>query len=273
MRKLSCSNCWHNGLQYDSVGLSVGYCVAHQIVLREADHITCGRHLRKDLSSARASECAQLHKRHFQSDHLVLLDGTPLNGASHRFIDPDPTRVWRDPVGEKCIEYNPGPGLENSTKIGALAALNELHSARGELAFLSLSRSYVRVCKSNGGPWTSGINLLWYCKKRIGEVPSFSASDFRMQVASSTSRQEALAQWSLMMLRLCFVGDVASNAKEQGHELGEFADTPEEAAAEASTSLSKLRNWISRSLRPRLDKKLSWEKYSRIQGPLRQESA
>ena len=71
----SCQNCWFNGLQYGSVGLSYGYCARHKVVLNNADETTCGQHIRKDLGFERAQEVSRVHSKHFDNRIIVRVLG------------------------------------------------------------------------------------------------------------------------------------------------------------------------------------------------------
>ena len=67
----SCANCWFNGLQHGSVGLNVGYCTEHRVVLRRADETTCARHMRKDLLLKSSEAFNFQHKRMYMINDWV----------------------------------------------------------------------------------------------------------------------------------------------------------------------------------------------------------
>jgi len=71
MKLNSCQNCWFNGLQYGAIGLTVGYCARHKKILNFPDGITCGLHLRKDLTLNRASEVSEIQKKNILSNLYV----------------------------------------------------------------------------------------------------------------------------------------------------------------------------------------------------------
>lgn len=264
---LSCSNCCFNGLQYGSVGLSVGYCVEHRLLLRRADETTCGRHFRKDLPRALADGFNQRHRAHFDDKALYQIQSKKNVSADPLFAESDPVQLFRDSTGSIVAEY----GIDN-VKIGALASLRRTPGARAELAWLSLGRSYVRRCTLRDGSWRSGLNMLWWTKERLSSPPQVEIADFRYQTQASLERQEELAVWSLVMLRLTLVSDIGASAAEEGHEIQAIAPFAEEAAQSASTDLKKLLRWVAKTAAPILSTVLSWEKYSKIRGSIASEA-
>lgn len=198
---------------------------------------------------------------HFHDDSIYQI-------RTGRNVIKDPTHVESnysqlamDPTGGMVVEYGyKGAG----TKIASLASLRVMLNVRSDLAYFSLSRSYVRRCAANGGRWTSGLNLLWWAKQRLEWKPSLHLDDYRLQTDTSMERQNELAEWSILMLRLTFIADVGEHAKAAKHELGVLADFAEEAAGTASTNLSKLWRWIKNRAIPQLENVLSEKKYKRL---------
>ncbi len=262
----SCSNCCFNGLQYGSVGLSIGYCVEHRQILRHADETTCGRHFRKDLPRAIADGFNQRHRTHFNDNAIFQIRSKKDVTSDPSFTENDPSSLFGDATGSVVAEY----GID--AKIAALASLRRTPGARAELALLSLGRAYVRRCTLRGGSWTSGLHILWWTKERLAAPPKLEISEFRYQTQTSLERQEELAVWSLVMLRLTMVSDIGAAAAEANHEIGTVAPFVEEAAERASTDLTKLLRWVTKTAVPVLSKVLSWDKYSKIREGLGSEA-
>jgi hypothetical protein len=263
MRLLSCSNCCFNALQYDTVGLTLGYCVKYQQILRHADFTTCGEHLRKDLGIDAAEAAAARHAKQYQADVITDLDGTPVNGG---YLESDPSLLRGDRVGVAVADYGYLP-----SKIATLVQLREIPGGRSELAMLSLGRTYVRRCMARQGRWTSGVHLTWWTEERLAEEPELTPADFRLQSFTTLRRQAELAQWSIVMLRLTFLSDVARYAERDRDVMGALVDLAEEAAAEAGTSLRKLLRYVKARALPRLRGSLPEARYREIAAELHQD--
>jgi hypothetical protein len=232
---LSCSNCWFNGLQYGPLGLSAGYCAEHRVVLRQADWTTCPRHMRKDLAFDSAVKANRAHRLAYRADRVQFV--LPGGGSPTEFTSPEPSALRADPVGDAVADFG-----ELDSKIESLAQLNRIPGARAEIAILSLGRGYVRRCVERKGHWTSGLHLLVWTRKRMTSVPAVSIADFRLQTAAPMDRQAELAQWSIMMLRLCFISDVARHARSD--DVSRLAHLQEEAAeATVVPSVKRLMKW------------------------------
>lgn len=265
----SCANCWFNGLQAGSVGISVGYCTEHRVVLRQPDHTTCGRHIRLDLTFDSAQQQSRLH-----SAVYTCLDGVQrvADGAVVRdggYIDHRVAALRSDPVGAIVTDYG-----EYGAKIESLAQLRALGTSRAEFALLSLGRAYVDRCVSRGGRWTSGLHLLWWTRQRLIDHlrPALSAADFRYQSAGSIGRQIELAQWWLVMLRLVFISDIGAHALDEDGTMGELADVAERAAADTQVpSLRKLTAWIRSTGLPLLDRCLPESRYRELAAEVHRE--
>jgi hypothetical protein len=235
----ACSNCCFNSLQYGSFGLSAGYCVEHRVVLRRADETTCGRHLRKDLLLESAEAMNQVHSTLFDGSVVRFLrtKASAMNGA--QAVDESTALLETDTIGEAVSDY----GMLDS-KNESLARLRSIPGPRAELAVLSLGRTYVRRCKQRGGPWTSGLGLLWWARKRLDEQPGVSMSDLRRQSATSLDRQAELVAWSLVMLRLTFIADVGWLAPIEDDVSGLSSIAEKAAEASDTPDLAVLLDWI-----------------------------
>jgi hypothetical protein len=266
---LSCANCWFNGLQMHTVGLSVGYCTEHRILLRKSDETTCRRHLRKDLMHGSALEQREKHRKTYRRD-----DGAQrLADAEHvdngEYVERDSSHLKSDSVGAIVAEYG-----ELGTKIESLSQLRVLPGYRAELAMLSLARAYTNRCCELGGRWTSGIHLLWWTRMKLAAdpVPSLGAGDFRYQSSASLARQQELAQWRLMTLRLVFISDVGSLALAEGHRVSQVSNLADRAAEDTELpSVQKLKTWIKRYGIPLLDDAFPESSYRQLAIELRQE--
>lgn len=260
-RLTSCENCWFNPLQNGSVGLSIGYCTEHRMVLRDSSATTCGRHFRKDLPLASAESYATKHKEVFPSESSIQ-DLTRREAAEDPLQITEDTKLLRtDEVGELAADYGRFDG-----KIATLSELKRKISSRKEFACLNLGRSYVYRCKIRGGAWTSGLNILWWVKKQLPNEPNFVASDFRYAAAGNLTRQEELAIWSLLMARLLIISDVARNS---GGELQALENLPQRAA-DASTNLAprKLLRWINSEAITTIDRVIPESRYRSIMEPI-----
>jgi len=269
MKLQSCQNCWFNGLQYGSIGLPVGYCTRHRKVLNQSDKTTCGLHVRKDLGLARAQHISARHKEYYEDGQIVRIESKTVVESDFSSSDKDIEILRRDQVGEAAVDY----GLLGS-KIESLAQLNIISSARSDIAFSSLGRAYVRNCVRSGGPWTSGIHLYWWTKKRLGNVPSVEVGDLRYSGSIQLSRQTDLAIWSVMMLQLSFIEDIVQYADEQNDEIGQVRGITNSAAlAVPIFNIRKLSSWIKRELFPALELRLDYRRYSEISRDLHKDVA
>jgi len=263
----SCANCWFNALQHGSVGLPVGYCSEHRVVLRRSDETTCGRQIRKDLLLNSAKEFQHHHFELFQDrDHVInLSDREPVSNGE--FIEEDSSFIRNDAVADVVADYG-----EYDTKIESLAQLRSLGTIRSEFAMLSLGRAYTDRCITRGGTWTSGLHLFWWTKRRLieSEVPEPSPADFRYSAASSLKRQIELSVWSLLMFRLTFVSDVGSHAENSGDPIRELSTIAEQAALDTEVpSKRKLLSWIKNVGKPLLENAMPEARYRTITGQLR----
>lgn len=263
---LSCANCWYNPLQYDLLGDEVGFCVEHRKVLRAPEVTTCGRLMRKDVEYTRAVAVNQRHRTLFSPDAVV-----PIAKDSRIrlpiLVEDDSSGLEGDPVREQVIDY----GLLGA-KIESLAALHTNANPRAEIAFLSLGRAYVNRCVQRGGRWTSGLHMLWWVRKRLATAPVIDVRDLRksVQYAHSSERLDHLidlAGWSIAILRLTFLDDVAGHALREGKksDLHPLEHLLEDAAlATKEPSQTKLLRWIERVAIPRFDRALPLARYREL---------
>ena len=264
----SCQNCWFNGLQYGPLGLPVGYCSIHKVILNHSESTTCSYHLRKDLSLHRAVEVNGHHKDYYNSDgQIVDLLRQELASTLISNKAADHAALRKDTVGELVSDYS-----QFKSKIAFLAQLKRAEGARAELALLSLSRAYVNNCFNNDRKWTSGIHLYWWTKSRLADEPVIRVDDIRFTDGLDLSRQHEFVSWSLIMLRLTFITDIAAYASESGDRLGEARGLLDEAAYENhSFNIHKLTRWMKREAVPFLDKLFSEDRYCELAKELHDE--
>jgi len=267
MNLQSCQNCWFNGLQYGPLGLPVGYCSRHLKVLNLAEETTCGLQLRKDLSLKRALEVGGIHRKHYPVHEIVtVVEKKPANGSAS--CDPaDLKSLTSDPVGAIAFDYG-----TLGSKIESLAMLKNTAGARAEVALTSLSRAYVANCVSREGRWTSGIHLYWWTRSRLADEPQIAASDIRTVGGLQLSRQVALTAWSVVMLRLTLIDDIAEHAASQGDQLGLARGLLIKAAEDVqSFNIKTLTRWIKTTALPALDKRLPYKTYVSLANDLHKE--
>lgn len=264
MIPLSCSNCWHNPLQNDAVGLPVGYCTLHGRVLHEADALTCGHQKRKDLPIDSARAAMKRHEAEFSADEIVYIRSRrKANGAASK-APGDVIVVATDEVGEVVTDWSAG------AKVESLAQLNRIPGARADLAMTSLSRAYVSWCqKQTSGHWTSGIHLLRWTLRRLAEEPVLQVSDLRGAGRLALPRQMELAQWSVVMMRLLFVSDMGRYAKPHGDGVAALDGFADRAAGHSDLSLAELLAWLGESGRRIAQKALPEARYRALAAQLR----
>jgi hypothetical protein len=262
----SCENCWFNGLQYGAIGLAVGYCTRHKKILHESAQLTCAYHRRKDLSLTRALEVSRQHVRVFPEIYPVLLHEArrpAALSADDRALD----TLRQDDVAEQAVDY----GTLGST-IESLAQLNRIPGARGEIAFLSLARGYVAHCTHRGGSWTSGLHLYWWTKSRLAQPPGVTIRDLRDCSGLPVNRQVALSEWSIVMLRLCLIEDIATYARADDDPLGQAVGLLDRTAEAVNTfNLDRLLRWLARHAIPSLDGYLARARYTELANALHRE--
>jgi len=265
----SCQNCWFNGLQYGALGLSVGYCSRHQKILNASEGTTCGLHMRKDLSLARAKQVASVHAAKYSASVIVHIHRDKEAEREVSSDEKDLNSLRRDAVGELVADY----GMLDS-KIESLAQLKTLAGARAEVAMLSLARGYVSNCMSRDRNWTSGLHLYWWTKKRLPEIPDISVEDLRTTSGIQLSRQLDLTAWSVIMLRLTLIDDVIGYAAIQNDALGEVTGLLQKASEAVQTfNLHKLSKWLRVEAQPALDRRLSYERYVELSRRLHKDIA
>jgi len=261
---LSCVNCCHNPLQSDTVGASSGYCTQHRTVLLAPSQLTCGRHFRKDLPAPDASRERAAHRELFpETDIVTLRRKERANGGYTSKSPADIAQLATTPVGVAVVEYGT---LE--TKIGSISQLRFLTGCAPELALMSLARGYVNRCVENKGRWTSGLHLVWWTRSRLLEEPRVDVNDLRTESSAPLARQVELAQWSLIMMRLLLISDVASYADK--NERISRLSTLAERAAERSGALSvkKLLQWLKRDGERAFDDALPEKRYKQLAADL-----
>lgn len=238
MLLLSCANCCFNGLQADSFGAKVGYCVEHSAVLHSAESLTCGRLFRRDLLLPDVETENKIHRRVFSRDEIVHLRARNDARVSGH-VDDDVSVLIKDASGKEVTDFG-----RLGTKIESLSRLSIIPGARAELARLSLSRTYVHRCVQRGGAWTAGIHQLSWTIDRLLEPPDIGLDDLREDMPVPQTRQRELAQWSMVMLRLTFLSDVGYLAPGSD-EVAMLRDLPEAAASEVNdVNFEALMKWV-----------------------------
>ncbi|MGR9087287.1 MAG: hypothetical protein ACU841_09455, partial [Gammaproteobacteria bacterium] len=92
--------------------------------------------------------------------------------------------------------------------------------------------------------------------------------------AIQLSRQCDLTSWSLVMLRLTFIEDITTYAKQQDDPLGKVESLTEQAAlALDSFNLRALSKWLKSVAAPQLDTYLSDARYMELAKVLHTERA
>lgn len=259
----SCENCWFNGLQYGSLGLSVGYCTLHNKILSSSYSITCASHQRKDLTLKRVQQVSEQHSRFYSSPNIIRLSDMQPAAREISESDKDLDYLRKDKVGELVADY----GALNTT-IESLARLKDVSGARAELARLSLSRCYVQNCINRNGKWTSGLHLYWWTKSKLHEMPDIDIKDLRSTTDLSLDRTVILNQWSIIMLRLLFIEDIAAYAV--GDPLASAQGIIDKAAMNVPDfNVKKLLSWLKRDAVPALDKYLDRKRYAELANQLR----
>jgi len=258
----SCENCWFNGLQHGSIGLSLGYCTEHKVVLRRPSETTCARHMRKDLLLDTAVQFSERHKKYYQIDDQVqkLVNYEP--ASETEYVSADTSFIRSDSIGEALADYG-----EYGTKIESLSNLRTLRNSRAELAMLSLARGYTHRCMKISNNWKSGIHILWWTRRRLaeGQAPEIYPADIRYSTTRSLERQVELAAWSLLMFRLVFISDIGRYAAIGNSPLAELESIAEIAAEETeSPNLGKLLKWIRKRGMPILDNIIPEKEYHSI---------
>jgi hypothetical protein len=138
----------------------------------------------------------------------------------------------------------------------------------------SLSRGYVANCVSQGGRWTSGLHLYWWTRSRLGDEPQIAPSDMRTVSGIQLSRQIALTAWSIIMLRMTLIDDIAEHAASQGDRFGDVRGLLKKAAEDVQTfNIKTLTRWIHGTALPFLDRKLPYKTYVKLANELHRESS
>jgi hypothetical protein len=233
-------------------------------MLRRSDETTCGLHLRKDLLRGAALQAQSYHQKMFSPSPLKIFKISNAQEARPNF-DITPITPTKDNIYSNLYNYGYG-----ESKIHSLMSLDDLKTARAELAMITLARAYVYRCEIQGGPWTSGLHLFWRIKNKLEQEPDLQLEDLRTPLPITYKRQIEIAKWSLVDLRLCFISELATQAKAASHKLGAFDTLAEDAAAAVDTlSLRKLLRWLKSDAKPRLEAALPEREYRALGRELR----
>ena len=237
----SCANCWFNGLQHGSIGLSVGYCAEHRVVLRRPEETTCARHMRKDLLLKSSEAFNFQHKRFYMVEDGIQRLSDCERVTNGEYLSKEVEVLRSDAVGDSVADYG-----EYNSKIESLAQLRNQATLRSEFAMLSLARAYTRRCVQRQGSWTSGIHILWWTRRQLAtETPPVNIGDLRYSASASLERQQELAQWSLLMFRIVFISDIGAHAASRDGNIARLESMAEVAAEDTETpSLRKLQKWV-----------------------------
>lgn len=247
MHPRSCGNCCFNGLQTQDVGLSVGFCVEHRLVLHEPGATTCARLFRRDVGVEQA-RCERVAHASTTPDRITFLRDPARDVIADGAADRDTSLLETDRVGAVVVEYR---RLDSTAT--SLNRLNEIETTRAEVARLGLSRAYVNWCtenpKGNQPPWISGFRFLWWTRQSLRRPPVVEAGDLRNGARLPLREQEDLAKWSVMMERLTFLSDMGVHAarthpKDPVARLRTLAD--EAAEAITAPTFGGLMRWIGR---------------------------
>ncbi|MCA9639387.1 MAG: hypothetical protein KC492_01805, partial [Myxococcales bacterium] len=162
--------------------------------------------MRKDLSlsSAVALQQRMMEARGTDDVQWTTSPGQP----AHEAIDTDVSRLEADTVGRILIE----DGVFGSA-ITTLAQLRRWTSARTEIAFLSRARTYTRNCAQSDQRWTSAIHLWHWTRDQLDAPVHLAVADFRAAAPCGIREQEELGAWSIVMLRLTLLDDIADAAR------------------------------------------------------------
>lgn len=209
MEPLSCSNCCHNPMQIGPLGTTFGFCTRHRLLLNAPNQTTCGQLYRKDLPAKRAEEERQFHQNSFSEEFVSLVADPQVHAKRRKLAELPNGALPSDAVFEDVRSFG-----RLDSKISSLAALRRDPGVRGEIAFLSLGRGYVRTCLARGGSWTSGVHLLWWTLGRLREKPIIAATDLREPAALSIAKLVSLAQWHVVAFRLILIDDIAQAGKD-----------------------------------------------------------
>ncbi|WP_155820248.1 hypothetical protein [Komagataeibacter europaeus] len=265
-----CQNCWFNGLQFGALGLAVGYCARHKKILNAPDSTTCGQQIRKDLGLSRAQAVSVIHSEQFDQNKIVRwIDNIEVK--SDTSISSRDNNILRtDIVAEAVTDYgNLDSKIESLSQLKALS----LKTARADVAFVSLGRSYVRNCIRNGGKWISGIHLYWWTKRRLAHVPDIAIEELRFLGSAQITRQIDLTKWSIIMLKLTLVDDIVQYSRESNDELGSTPGLLDYVADHISTfNVRRLSLFIRKEIIPLLDSHLNYDRYQEISRELHKDN-
>jgi hypothetical protein len=224
--------------------------------------------MRKDLLLPTARAEQERHKKEFGPRMDLKIIGSKIVAEPDIFFAIPDGSMNGDRVASLVKEYG-----AYGTKIESLAQLRVTPGARAETAMLNLARGYTGRCVVRGGSWTSGLHLLWWTRQRMESdpVPQISIDDLRYQLPVPIERQKELVQWSLLMLRLVFIADVATHACSSKDRLAKLDAIAEDAAADTGiVSLRKLRSWVKKEAIPRFDRVLGESRYKKLAHELSQ---
>ncbi len=246
------------------VGLGVGYCTRHRLLLLAPGHSTCGQLLRRDLLMHRATAEQVAHRAAFGEGFVQALASPYDKDSGLPLCDTVDPVSRRDPVVDEVADY----GCVNP-KISTVAVLRRLPGARAEVAMHSLGRGYLLNCYARDHRWTAGLHLFAWTRQRISEEPDIKAVDLRDGLGLPRSRVNNLAIWQVVTLRLNTVDQIARQADANGDDVGRLTDFATQAITETRPGDGRgLLRWIDRKKRS-LESVLSESRYRTLHESLR----
>jgi hypothetical protein len=267
---ISCTNCWHNPMQYGTLGTCTGYCVFHRVVLKTPSETSCAAQMRKDLLLLSAQQEHEHHKNKINHNNIINLHTNTVALQPISITDTD-ALLQSDPVGSTVYDYG------DDIKVASIANLNGQGSVRAEIAMVSLGRAYVHQCMQNGA-WTSGIHLLQWVihrikkEKQLKQDIQLSLTDRYKNLPISSARQEDIERWSLLVFRLTFVSDIGFHAVTSGQDpsLEPLAQLPNTAMedTDGNVKYAPLKNWLHQKGLHIIQQHFSEERYRELRRQL-----
>ena len=153
----------------------------------------------------------QFHQNSFSEEFVSLVADPQVHAKRRKLAELPNGALPSDAVFEDVRSFG---RLES--KISSLAALRRDLGVRGEIAFLSLGRGYVRdlpppaeahghrACTRCGGRWDACVS---------GPVDR-AATDLREPAALPMAKLVSLAQWHVVAFRLILIDDIAQAGKD-----------------------------------------------------------
>lgn len=172
----TCDNCIFNPSQFQELGTKVGFCLKHEVILKNASHTTCHFHRRKDLPYFLAEEGQREHEEQFAekapSGIVYYSDHSPeqlrLYSEKYCWL----TRTFDPYLHDVAIYHRT---VKKWTFIQALAGAR---SPIKSIMHSCMVRRYIFQC----GPEQDNYRLILGLSASLGERVELSQSDFRFEV-------------------------------------------------------------------------------------------